>query len=180
MKYEEMIKLAAKASENAYVPYSKFPVGACVLAESGNVYTGCNFENSSYGMTICGERNAIGTAIAAGERKIRAVAIYSPKMKYCVPCGACRQVMSEFVSSEGLDIILETDDGIVVKTLQEMLPDSLWISAPWKKPTCTRRRTESYTVKCCMRTIGCCTSWRGLRTDISCTGCICLKSGWTA
>lgn len=69
MKYEEMIKLAAKASENAYVPYSKFPVGACVLAESGNVYTGCNFENSSYGMTICGERNAIGTAIAAGERK---------------------------------------------------------------------------------------------------------------
>ena len=75
-------------------------------------------------MTICGERNAIGTAIAAGERKIRAVAIYSPKMKYCVPCGACRQVMSEFVSSEGLDIILETDDGIVVKTLQEMLPDS--------------------------------------------------------
>ncbi len=124
MKYEEMIKLAAKASENAYVPYSKFPVGACILAESGNVYTGCNFENSSYGMTICGERNAIGTAIAAGERKIRAVAIYSPKMKYCVPCGACRQVMSEFVSSEGLDIILETDDGIVVKTLQEMLPDS--------------------------------------------------------
>ena len=120
MKYEEMIELAKKASENAYVPYSKFPVGACVLAESGNVFTGCNFENSSYGMTICAERNAI----VAGERKIKAVAIYSPKMKYCVPCGACRQVMSEFTSSNGLDIILETDDGIVVKTLKEMLPDS--------------------------------------------------------
>ncbi len=124
MKYEEMIELAKKASENAYVPYSKFPVGACVLTESGNVYTGCNFENSSYGMTICAERNAIGSAIVAGERKIKAVAIYSPKMKYCVPCGACRQVMSEFVSADGLDIILETDDGIVVKTLKEMLPDS--------------------------------------------------------
>ena len=124
MNYEEMIKLAAKVSENAYVPYSHFPVGACVLAESGNIYTGCNFENSSYGMTICGERNAIGSAIAAGERKIRAVAIYSPKRKYCVPCGACRQVMSEFVSLEGLDIILETEDGIAIKSLQEMLPDS--------------------------------------------------------
>ena len=75
-------------------------------------------------MTICAERNAIGSAIVAGERKIKAVAIYSPKMKYCVPCGACRQVMSEFVSADGLDIILETDDGIVVKTLKEMLPDS--------------------------------------------------------
>ncbi len=124
MKYEEMIKSAAEASKNAYVPYSKFPVGACVLAESGKVYIGCNFENSSYGMTICAERNAIGSAIAAGERKIRAVAIFSPKMKYCVPCGACRQVMSEFVSSDGLDIVLETENGIVVKTLKEMLPDS--------------------------------------------------------
>ncbi len=124
MNYEELIKLAEEASKFAYVPYSKFPVGACVLAESGKTYTGCNFENSSYGMTICAERNAIGTAIANGERKIRAVAIYSPKMKYCVPCGACRQVMSEFVSSDGLDIILETDNGIAVKTLQEMLPDS--------------------------------------------------------
>ena len=124
MKYEEMIKLAAEASKNAYVPYSKFPVGACVLAESGKVYIGCNFENSSYGMTICAERNAIGSAIASGERKIRAVAIYSPKKKYCVPCGACRQVMSEFVSSDGLDIVLETENGIVVKTLKEMLPDS--------------------------------------------------------
>lgn len=124
MNYEELIKLAEEASKFAYVPYSKFPVGACVLAESGKTYTGCNFENSSYGMTICAERNAIGTAIANGERKIRAVAIYSPKMKYCVPCGACRQVMSEFVSTDGLDIVLETDNGIVVKTLQEMLPDS--------------------------------------------------------
>lgn len=123
MKYEELIELAKEASKFAYAPYSKFPVGACVLAESGKTYVGCNFENSSYGMTICAERNAIGTAIVNGERKIRAIAIYSPKRKYCVPCGACRQVMSEFVSSQGLDIVLETEDGIAVKPLQEMLPD---------------------------------------------------------
>ena len=69
MNYEDMLKLAEDVSKNAYAPYSKFPVGACVLAESGKVYTGCNFENSSYGMTICAERNAVGSAIAAGEKK---------------------------------------------------------------------------------------------------------------
>ena len=62
MDYEKMLQLAEKASQNAYVPYSKFPVGACVLCKSGNVYTGCNFENSSYGLTICAERNTVGTA----------------------------------------------------------------------------------------------------------------------
>ena len=105
MNYEEMIKLAEKASENAYVPYSKFPVGACVLTDSGKVYTGCNFENSSFGLTICAERNTVGTAIADGEKKVRAVAIFSPKMDNCTPCGACRQVLNEFKSKEGLDVI---------------------------------------------------------------------------
>ena len=123
MNYEEMIKLAEEASKNAYVPYSKFPVGACVLTESGNVYTGCNFENSSYGMTICAERNARGTAIASGERKIKAVAIFSPKMKNCTPCGACRQVMSEFECESGLDVILQADNGIKVTPLKILLPD---------------------------------------------------------
>lgn len=123
MNYEDMLKLAEDVSKNAYAPYSKFPVGACVLAENGKVYTGCNFENSSYGMTICAERNAVGSAIAAGERKIRAVAIYSPKMKNCTPCGACRQVLSEFQSVEGLDVILQSDEGIKVVPLKVLLPD---------------------------------------------------------
>ena len=73
--YEELLKRAKEVSKNAYTPYSKFNVGACVLAESGNMYVGCNFENSSYGMSICAERNAIGTAIANGEKKIVAIAI---------------------------------------------------------------------------------------------------------
>ena len=123
MNYEDMLKLAEDVSKNAYAPYSKFPVGACVLAESGKVYTGCNFENSSYGMTICAERNAVGSAIAAGEKKIKAVAIFSPKMKNCTPCGACRQVLSEFQMEEGLDVILQGDDGIKVTPLKVLLPD---------------------------------------------------------
>ena len=123
MCYEQLIELAKNVSQNAYAPYSKFPVGACVLAESGKVYTGCNFENSSYGMTICAERNAVGTAIAAGERKIKAVAIYSPKMINCTPCGACRQVLNEFQSEDGTDVILQSKDGIKVTPLKELLPD---------------------------------------------------------
>ena len=123
MNYEEMIELAEKASKNAYVPYSKFPVGACILAESGNIYTGCNFENASYGLTICAERNAVGTAIANGEKKIRAIAIFSPNMQNCTPCGACRQVLAEFKSEEGLDVITKCNDGLRVHSIEELLPE---------------------------------------------------------
>ncbi len=123
MDYEKMLQLAEKASQNAYVPYSKFPVGACVLCKSGNVYTGCNFENSSYGLTICAERNTVGTAVANGERKIKAIAIFSPNMLNCTPCGACRQVLNEFKSDEGLDVITKVEDGIKVYTLSELLPE---------------------------------------------------------
>ena len=124
MTYEEMIKLAEKASKNSYSPYSKFPVGACVLAESGEVYLGCNFENSSFGLTICAERNAIGTAIANGEKKIKAVAIFSPKMDDCEPCGACRQVMAEFQTKDGLDVITKVGDKIKITKLKKLLPYS--------------------------------------------------------
>ncbi len=123
MNYEELIKLAEEASKCAYVPYSKFPVGACVLAQSGKTYTGCNFENASYGLTICAERNAVGTAIANGERKIRAIAIFSPNMQNCTPCGACRQVLAEFKSDEGLDVITLCSEGIRVHTIEELLPE---------------------------------------------------------
>lgn len=119
-----MIKKAEEASKKAYAPYSKFKVGACVLAESGNTYVGCNFENSSYGMTICAERNAVGSAIVNGELKIRAVAIYSPNMDNCTPCGACRQVLNEFKSENGLDVIVKINDKIKIYTLEELLPET--------------------------------------------------------
>ena len=119
-----MIKKAEEASKKAYAPYSKFKVGACVLAESGNTYVGCNFENSSYGMTICAERNAVGSAIVNGELKIKAVAIYSPNMDNCTPCGACRQVLNEFKSENGLDVIVKINDKIKIYTLEELLPET--------------------------------------------------------
>jgi cytidine deaminase len=124
MTYEEMIKSAEEASKNSYSPYSKFAVGACVLTENDKIYTGCNFENSSFGLTICAERNAVGSAIADGEKKIKAIAIYSPNMENCTPCGACRQVLNEFKSGQGLDIIVKIKDEIKVYTLEELLPES--------------------------------------------------------
>lgn len=123
MTYEELMEKAIEVSNNAYAPYSNFAVGACVLTENDKVFCGCNFENSSYGMSICAERNAIGSAIAAGERKIRAIAIYSPKMDKCTPCGACRQVLSEFADNDA-DIILKIGDELKVYKLSELLPEN--------------------------------------------------------
>lgn len=122
MEYQELIEHAIEASKNSYSPYSKFAVGACVLTTNGNIYTGCNFENSSFGLTICAERNAVGSAIAAGEREIKAVAIYSPNSQYCAPCGACRQVLHEFKSKEGLDVITTGDKGLDVVPIENLLP----------------------------------------------------------
>lgn len=125
MNYEELMQKAIEVSKNSYSPYSKFPVGACVLMESGNIYTGCNFENGSFGMTICAERNAIGTAIANGEKKIKAIAIYSPKMDNCAPCGACRQVIHEFCENDkDVDVILKKGDELTIFTLDHLLPES--------------------------------------------------------
>ena len=119
--YDELIEKAKEASKNAYAPYSDFRVGACVLMESGNIYTGCNFENASYGLSICAERNAIGTAIANGETKIKAIAIYSPNMYNCTPCGACRQVINEFKTDETV-VITVAADKLITHTIDELLP----------------------------------------------------------
>ena len=110
-------------SKNAYIPYSKFPVGACVLTENDKIYTGCNFENASFGLTICAERNAIGSAIADGEKKIKAIAIYSPNMDNCYPCGACRQVLHEFKSDNGIDIILKNKNELTFHKIENLLPE---------------------------------------------------------
>ncbi len=120
--YKYLMDKAKEVSANAYTPYSKFNVGACVLADSGNIYTGCNFENASYGLSICAERNAIGTAIANGEKKIKAVAIYSPNMENCSPCGACRQVIYEFKSDEGVVVLTELNGEIISHSIDDLLP----------------------------------------------------------
>lgn len=122
MDYQFLMDKAIEASKNSYSPYSHFAVGACVLGECGNYYYGCNFENSSFGLTICAERNAIGNAIANGEKQIKAIAIFSPNMEDCLPCGACRQVISEFCGEEGIDIITKTQEGLKSRNINELLP----------------------------------------------------------
>lgn len=122
MDYNMLMDKAIEASKNAYIPYSNFPVGACVLTDNDKVYCGCNFENASFGLTICAERNAVGSAVVDGEKKIKAIAIYSPKMEICYPCGACRQVLHEFASANGLDVILKNGEEFVVYKLEELLP----------------------------------------------------------
>jgi cytidine deaminase len=116
----ELLEKAKEASRYAYCKYSDFPVGAAVLSASGKVYTGCNVENMSYGLTICAERNAVTTAVANGEREIKAVAVYSPKLKNCPPCGACRQFIAEFGNP---DIITEEK----TYKLSELLPEGFCI-----------------------------------------------------
>lgn len=124
IKFKELLNCALEASKNTYSPYSNFPVGACALYESGKMYSGTNVENSSYGLALCAERNAMSNAIAQGEKtKIVAIAIYAPKQKMCTPCGACRQWIAEFAKSENTKIIVEDENSEVkIFTIGELLP----------------------------------------------------------
>lgn len=122
--FKEMLNCAKEVCKHSYSPYSNFPVGACVLYENMNTYTGTNIENSSIGLTICAERAAIAAAIASGEKgKIIAIAIYSPERTHCSPCGACRQWLFEFAKDSDAKIILEDKDNeLAIHTLGELLP----------------------------------------------------------
>ena len=101
MSETELKEKAIEAASKAYAPYSNFKVGAALLTKSGNVYTGCNIENASYGLTVCAERNAIANAInAEGVIVIKKLVVYTPTPKPTPPCGACRQVIHEFGNPE--------------------------------------------------------------------------------
>ena len=120
-----LLSAAREAATRAYVPYSDFPVGAAALMADGTVVTGANVENASYGLTICAERVALVTAVAAGHREVRAVAVVAPKLRGVTPCGACRQFLNEFVPLDGeLTVILEGDSGPAPVSLGELLPRS--------------------------------------------------------
>ena len=108
--------------EQAYAPYSNFRVGAALLAKSGNIYLGCNIENSSYGATNCAERTAIFKAVSEGEREFEAIAIVCSNGTKAYPCGICLQVMSEFLP-EG-KVILEDENGIQTYKVSELLPSA--------------------------------------------------------
>lgn len=118
----KLIGAARAAAEQAYAPYSGFSVGAAVLAGDGKIFSGCNVENASYGLTICAERTALVKAVSEGHRDILAVAIYADTEQYCTPCGACRQFIAEF--GPGIKIIEANKHGeYVTKSIQELLPD---------------------------------------------------------
>lgn len=120
--YEQLIEKAYEAKENAYVPYSKFPVGAALITESGDIYTGCNVEIASFGATNCAERTALFKAVSDGHKKIEKIAIVS-ELKDTFPCGICRQVMAEFADEE-LEIIIGDKNHYVIYTLKDLLPES--------------------------------------------------------
>jgi cytidine deaminase len=121
INYKDLINKAKLASNNAYAPYSKFYVGACILFDDGSEYTGCNVENSSYGLSLCAERNAISSAVVHGQKgKLLAVAISSKNTTHCSPCGACRQWIYEFNSEA--EVVLENHDEIVVYKIKDLLP----------------------------------------------------------
>lgn len=123
--YSSLIKMAKKARENAYAPYSDFLVGAALLTKNQKVFTGCNVENAAFSPTNCAERTAFFKAISEGERDFEAIAITGGKKDeksiLCPPCGVCRQVMLEFCTPE-FKVILEDENGIKIFTLSEIIP----------------------------------------------------------
>lgn len=121
MENKDLIKIAKSAMNNAYVPYSKFRVGAAIETIDGKVYTGCNIENASFGGTNCAERTALFKAISEGNRKFTKIAIISDSSDYTYPCGICRQVLSEW--GLNIDIIVANcNEEYKIHKLSEILP----------------------------------------------------------
>lgn len=120
---EELLEKAWSVLENAHSPYSKLRVGAALRARDGRVFSGCNVENASFGLTICAERTAIGSAVSEGVTEFEAIAIVSDAGTLLMPCGACRQVLAEFAPD--LKVIVGARDGARSEVaLTELLPSS--------------------------------------------------------
>jgi len=99
-QWQHLYSQAKQVSDNAYAPYSKFKVGAALISEQGEVFTGCNVENASYGLTVCAERNCIASAVANGTTQVTGLVVYTAQKQLTTPCGACRQVIAEFMSPD--------------------------------------------------------------------------------
>ena len=133
--YKELIRSAFQARKRAYTPYSRFQVGAALLAKNGTVYQGCNIENASYPATNCAERTAFYKAVSEGVREFQAIAIVGGSVLYpkaaeenqctdlCSPCGICRQVMREFCKPDFKIILVKSEEEWKIYTLSELLPE---------------------------------------------------------
>ncbi|MBF0786384.1 MULTISPECIES: cytidine deaminase [unclassified Streptococcus] len=124
MATTDLIDLAIEVSKRAYVPYSHFPIGAVLVAKDGQVFTGVNIENASFGLTNCGERTAIFKAISEGVSEFSELIVYGETEKPISPCGACRQVMAEFFKEDLVVTLVAKDKSTVAMTVRELLPYS--------------------------------------------------------
>ena len=122
-----LLHAAQAAAENAYAPYSDFPVGAALLATNGAILTGVNVENASFGLTLCAERTALVKAISEGHRDFQAIAVWASRRPHgsVTPCGACRQVMAEFLSPQTPVIMTDESNGqLRILSMTELLPEA--------------------------------------------------------
>lgn len=124
MATTDLIELAVEVSKQAYVPYSHFPVGAVLLTKNGDIYTGVNIENASFGLTNCGERTAVFKAVSEGARDFKELIVYGQTEKPISPCGACRQVMAEFFEPDLPVTLVSQNKSTVVMTVKDLLPYS--------------------------------------------------------
>lgn len=122
MTGKELMEWAIKAREQAYVPYSKFKVGAALLDADGKIFTGCNIENAAYGPTNCAERTAIFKAVSEGSREFSALAVVADSPGPVTPCGVCRQVMAEFFEPQTPVFLGNLKGDMVETTFRELLP----------------------------------------------------------
>ncbi len=125
----KLVNMALEARKHAYAPYSGFKVGAALLAADGEVFTGCNVENASYGLSMCAERVALFNAVAQGRRSFIALAVAADTEDYCSPCGACRQVLAEFGGD--IAVYMANKDGAFrAATAVELLPAAFALNYP--------------------------------------------------
>ncbi len=119
---ELLFKQAKLAMQQAYVPYSKYSVGAAIFSDDGEIFTGCNVENAAYGLTLCAEAVAIGNMVNAGRRRINEVLVVAASAVMCSPCGACRQRIREFADADTVVHLCDQDAIRQSITLNELLP----------------------------------------------------------
>jgi len=120
----KQVEAAREAYSNAYAPYSNFRVGAAALTELGYIISGCNVENASYGLTVCAERNCIAQAVLNGETRIQSIVVYTEQEKLTPPCGACRQVIAEFLAQDAEVMSINHLGDYQLWSVAELLPDA--------------------------------------------------------